>query len=271
LRNDVTIALLAAFVIAQAALAFDVASIKPNNSGAVGTEVRFYPPSGRVTMTNITLQRLIQNAYQLQDQQIAGGPDWMATARFDLVANSEAANLSAMDRWMMVRALLADRFKLKMHTEPRQQSIFALLLSRRDGALGTHLKAVTPDCSPPKTPRTAAIDASARNQCGVITGGAGRMNFRGVTMDVVAAQLSARVGRSVIDHTGLAGRFDLDVEFAPPTPAGTNADPAVIDRSADTAVSIYTAIQEQLGLKLDAQKGSVDVTVIDSAERPTEG
>ena len=103
--------------------------------------MRFYPPSGRVTMTNVTLQRLIQNAYQLQDQQIAGGPDWIAYGALRPRRQLGGDEPLAMDRWMMVRALLADRFKLKMHTEPRQQSIFALVLSRRDGALGEHLKA----------------------------------------------------------------------------------------------------------------------------------
>jgi uncharacterized protein (TIGR03435 family) len=237
---------------------FDVASIKPNNSGAVGEQVRFYPPSGRVMMTNVTVKRMIQNAYQLQDQQIAGGPAWIASDHFDIVANSEAANLSPQQRWVMVRALLADRFKLKMHTEPREQAVFALVVSRRDGSLGEHLKRSAADCAPPAAPR------------GVITGGPGRMNLRGVTMDVVAAQLSARVGRSVLDRSGLEGRYDLDLEFSPPLQAAT-ADPASIDRPAADGASIYTAVQEQLGLKLDSQKAPVEVTVIDSIEHPTEG
>src|SRR3954454_7701853 len=124
---------LPALVVAQAPLAFDVASVKPNNSGAVGEQVRFYPPSGRVQMTNVTVKRMIQNAYSLQDQQIAGGPGWITSEHFDIVANSEATNLSPQDRWMMVRALLAERFKLKMHTEMREQAVFALILARRDG------------------------------------------------------------------------------------------------------------------------------------------
>jgi uncharacterized protein (TIGR03435 family) len=265
------VAVLAALVIAQAPLAFDVASIKPNNSGAVGEQVRFYPPSGRVTMTNVTVKRTIQNAYQLQDQQIAGGPSWITSEHFDIVANSEAANLSPQQRWLMVRALLADRFKLKMHTESREQSVFALVLARRDGVPGEHLTPSHTDCAPPTAPRTEPFDLSRPNQCGVIAGGPGRMNFRGVTLDVLAAQLSARVGRSVVDRTGLAGRFDLDVEYSPQPLRADIADPAQPDRPAESAPSIYTAIQEQLGLKLDSQKGSIDVTVIDSVERPTEG
>src|SRR4051812_19155855 len=151
-------ALLAAIIIAQAPLAFDVASIKPNNSGAVGEQVRFYPPSGRVQMTNVTVKRLIQNAYQLQDQQIAGGPDWLSSAHFDIVANSEIANLSPMDRWTMVKALLADRFKLKMHTEPRELPVFALILARSDGRIGGQLRKSETACTAPTAPRTAPID-----------------------------------------------------------------------------------------------------------------
>jgi len=267
----VRVALLAAFVVAQAPLAFDVAAIKPNNSGAIGEQVRFYPPSGRVTMTNVTVKRMIQNAYALQDSQISGGPGWITSEHFDIVANSEAANLSPQDRWMMVRALLADRFKLRMHTEPREQPVFALVLARSDGKVGSQLKKSQTTCTAPTAPRTGPIDLSVPNQCGVIMGGPGRMNFRGVTMEVLAAQLSSRVGRSVVDSTGLSGRFDLDVEFAPqPLGPAPGADPASVDRPADSAPSIYTAIQEQLGLKLDSQKRSVDVTVIDSVERPVE-
>ena len=92
------IALLAALIVAQAPVAFDVASITPNNSGAVGEQVRFYPPSGRVTMTNVTVKRMIQNAYQLQDQQIADGQSWIASDHFDIVANSEVGNLSPQQR-----------------------------------------------------------------------------------------------------------------------------------------------------------------------------
>ena len=264
------IALLAALLTAQAPPAFDVAAIKPNHSDAIGEQVRFYPPSGRVTMTNVTVKRMIQNAYQLQDQQIAGGPGWIASEHWDIVANSDATNLSPMDRWMMVRALLADRFKLKMHTESREQPVFALVLARRDGALGAHLTRSNTDCKLPAAPRKGPIDLSVPNQCGVLMGGPGRMNFRGVTIETVAAQLSSRVGRSVVDRSGLEGRYDLDIEFSP-QPMQAGAEPATgPDRPADTP-SIYTAIQEQLGLKLDAQKGSIDVTVVDRVERPTEG
>ena len=97
------------------------------------------------------------------------------------------------------------------------------------------------------------------------------MNFRGVTMEMLAAQLSSRVGRPVVDRTGLAGRFDLDVEFAPQPLRSDGSDPALGDRPSSDAPSIYTALTEQLGLKLESRKQQVDVTVIDSVEHPVEG
>ena len=269
--SDFVLRAFCCLLVAQAPQAFDVASIKPNHSGAVVEQVRFYPPSGRVQMTNVTVKRMIQHAYALQDQQIAGGPSWIASEHFDIVANSEATNLSPQDRWMMVRALLAERFKLKMHTEPREQSVFALVMARRDGQPGEHLKKSNTDCKLPPAPRAGPIDLSVPNQCGVLMGGPGRMNFRGVTMEILAAQLSDRVGRSVVDRSGLEGRYDLDVEFSSQPLQAGGADAAAADRPASDAASLYTAIREQLGLKLESQKGSIDVTVIDSVERPVEG
>jgi uncharacterized protein (TIGR03435 family) len=252
-------------------LAFDVASIKPNNSGTVGESVRFYPPSGRVTMTNVTLKRLVLQAYQLQESQLTGGPDWIASAHFDVVANSEKTGLSPQQRWVMIKALLVERFKLQVHTESKEQSVFALVPARQDRSLGEHLHKSAADCAnlrPPTSP-PPAFDPAHPPPCGTLMGGPGRMNFRGVRMGGFANQLSDRIGRPVVDRTGLDGYFDLDLEFAPQTRLDIG-DPASADRPADTAPSLYTALQEQLGLKLESQKSPVDVLVIDSAERPRE-
>ena len=254
------------------ALVFDVASIKPNNSGTIGQSVRFFPPSGRVTMTNVTLKGLIIQSYGLQESQLTGGPAWIASDHFDIVANSEKTNLSPPQRWLMIKALILERFKLKVHTESKEQSVFALALSRKGGALGEHLHRSSTDCAtmPPPTLPPPAFDPAHPPPCGVIMGGPGRMTLRGVPMGWVAKQLSDRVGRATVDRTGLTGYFDLDLEFAPQARLGDIADPAAVDRPADTAPSIYTALQEQLGLKLDSQKRPVDVVVIDSAEHPVE-
>src|SRR5262249_7556457 len=125
----------------SASASYDVASITPNRSGDVGERIRFFPPSARVTMTNITLKRLIQNAYQLQDSQLTGGPGWIGSEHFDLVANAEGVvNPTPEQRWLMMRALLADRFKLKVHRESRELSTFALVPARGDGRLGARLR-----------------------------------------------------------------------------------------------------------------------------------
>jgi uncharacterized protein (TIGR03435 family) len=257
-------------IAAQQPLAFDVASIKPNNSGAVGEQVRFFPPSGRVALTNVTVKRLVQQAYELQESQLTGGPSWIASEHFDIVANSERANLSPPQRWEMIKALLIDRFKLQVHTESKEQSVFALVRSRKDGALGEHLHQVNPDCAPPTVPR-APFDPAHPPPCGTILGGPGRIKLLGVPMEWVAKQLADRVGRAVVDRTGLDGRFDVELEFAPQLRGVDIADPSAADRPADGAPSIYTALQEQLGLKLESQKTTVDVTVIDHVEHPTEG
>lgn len=194
------------------ALMFDVASIKPNNSGAVGESVRFHPPSGRVTMTNVTLQRLVRQAYQLQESQLTGGPDWIGSDHFDIVASSEQTNLSPPQKWMMIKALILERFKLKVHTESKEQSVFALVLARKDGTSGDGPRRTAADCAamtPPTAPQT--------------------------------------------------WRSDL-----------VEPSSAAADRPADNGVSIFTALQEQLGLKLDSQKSAVDVLVIESAEKPVE-
>jgi uncharacterized protein (TIGR03435 family) len=263
---------LLALVIAQAPPAFDVASIKPNTSGAMAEQVRFFPPSGRVQMTNVSVRRLVLQAYQLQESQLTGGPKWIDTERFDIAANADGVvNPTPPQRWKMVQSLLVERFKLKVHTESRELSTFALVLARSDGKPGGQLRTFEGDCSPPTVPRTAPSDPSAPPPCGMLRAGPGRMTFTGVTMETLAQQLSGRVGRSVVDRTGLTGRFSLDLEFAPQPVRSAGSDPSLGDRPSSDAPSIYTALTEQLGLKLESRKQQVDVTVIDSVEHPVEG
>src|SRR5436305_10889976 len=109
--SDLVLRTFLALAIAQAPLLFDVASIKPNNSGSIAQSVRFYPPSGRVTITNATLKGLMLQAFQLQESQLVGGPAWIASDHFDIVANSEQENLSPQQRWLMIKAMIVDRFQ----------------------------------------------------------------------------------------------------------------------------------------------------------------
>ena len=262
------IALLAALIVAQAPLAFDVASIKPNTSGEARQGVRFYPPSDRVVVTNLTLRGLIRNAYQLQDDEVAGGPSWLDSDHFDIVANSDG-NHSPQDKWLMMRALILERFKLGVHKETRELPVYALVVAK-SGTLGPKLRHVEPDCSPPRTPPPQGPpDRNRPNQCGALYAGPGTVNFRGVLMtDLARFGLASQVGRIVIDRTGLTGRFDLDLEFSPTN--RLQASPDAADASRDSGPSIFTALQEQLGLKLQAEKGPVEVLVVDRAEHPVE-
>jgi bla regulator protein BlaR1 len=263
---------------------FEVASIKPNNSGD-GRVMLQNQPGGRFTATNVTLRLLIRQAYQLQDFQITGGPGWLNDDHFDIVAKGEAGTpqnaLSAMQSpsptpvQLMIRALLAERFNLVVHNETKDQPIYALILARSDRRLGPELKKSDTDC--------AAVMAAARGRggapppppgpgqpmpCGIRIG-MGNMVLGGATLSQFAASLSMFVGRVVLDRTGLTGAFDLNLTWTPvqmpqPPPGAPELPP--IDPNGP---SIFTAVQEQLGLKLDSQRGPVEMLVIDKAEHPT--
>ena len=257
---------------------FEVASIKPNKSGD-GRVMLAMPPTGRITATNIPVRLLLQQAYQVQPFQIIGAPNWIASDRFDIVAKAPDGAPPEQYRSMM-RNLLADRFKLKAHLETREMPIYALVPARADGKLGPNMKSATTDCEararglraggPPPPPQPGQpID------CGFMIG-IGTMNAGGMPLADLARSLSGFVNRFVIDKTGLSGRYDFQLTYTPEgrglpglpagaPPIGVEAPPAD-----PNGASLFTALQEQLGLKLDSQKGPVEVLVVDSIEQPTE-
>jgi uncharacterized protein (TIGR03435 family) len=255
---------------------FEVASIKPNKSieGARGIG---FQPGGRFSARNVRVRELIAAAYgtpqPLASFRIVGGPKWISADPFDVVAKA-AENFpetQAQPGWstageLMLRELLADRFKLVVHRETRQLPIYALILATSNGRLGPQLRpSAADDCV---DSATAVADPSRR--CGAFRfTPPQRMSARGVTIDAIARFLEMNtVGRGVINRTGLMGTFSMDLEF---TRDAAAVDPAVdTDRSADAAPSIFTAVQEQLGLKLESSRGPVDVLVIDRVEHPTE-
>ncbi len=256
-------------------LAFEAASVKANNSGSLRVFVR---PSagGRFTVTNMPARDLVRYAYQLQEFQLIGGPGWLGSDRFDIVATA-GANATSDEMRLMLRTLLADRFKLTVHREARDLPFYALVTARSDRKLGPQLRHTVADCT--NAPAAAGPPyPDGPPPCGFIGPGpgtsvsAGRatLALRGITMDGLATFLAPAVRRSVFDRTGLSGYFDADLESAaelgpPPPPPGVS-DP--YDRA--SLPSIFTLLREQLGLKLEPQKGPVDVTVIDEAQRPTE-
>jgi len=252
--------------------AFDVASVKVNNAGGPSS-VRA-APNGTLIVTNNTLRNIVRNAYGITNAQIVGGPEWFDADHFDI--NAKAATAFNQPQGMaMLRALLADRFKLAAHMETRELPIYALMLARPDARLGPQMKRSDVDCQAliaavqaggrmPAAGPNGALPCGLRVLPGTITGSA-------VAMEQLARNLVGGVGRIVVDKTGLAGFYDLDVTFSmdsgltpTPPPPGQQAPP--VDPAAP---SLFTALQEQLGLKLDPQRGPVEVLVIDRAERPS--
>jgi uncharacterized protein (TIGR03435 family) len=267
------------------ALAFEVASIKPNKSGDGRVMIGGAPGSDRYTATNVTVRQLLQISYQIQPFQIEGGPKWLDTDHFDIVAKAPAQLQALLGRGqapgtgpgpmqLMMRSLLAERFKLVMHNETREASIYALVKARADGKLGPRMNPSTTDCAAlargrgPGPPPPGPPQPGERPPCGMF-GGLGRFAAGAVTMPQFAQFLSQRVNRVIVDRTGLTGGFDLDLDFTPEQLPTGQLPPGVQLPPAD-GPSIYTALQEQLGLKLDSQKGPVDVLVIDRIEQPTD-
>ena len=224
-----------------AAPAFEAASIKTNRSGERGTSMRSLP-GGRIEGRNRTLKLLIQNAFELQPFQIAGGPDWIDSARFDISATANR-DVTGAERSAMMRALLADRFKLSTHTERRDAPMYTLRLARPDGRLGPALKKAADD----------ARTGFRENE--------GSLTTERTSMERFVRELTSYAGRPVVDETGLAGEWALTLSWAPEAAAG--GDDANL-------ASIFTAMREQLGLKLDAARGAVEMLVIDRAEKPNE-
>lgn len=251
---------------AAPAKTFEVASVRANPSGTTQTNINFTPAG--VTFTNVQLRAIIQFAYGInQPSRLAGVPEWANNERFDIVARGAVTSLE--DRRVMLQALLADRFKLAAHHEQRSIPIYTLVLARTDGRLGPSLVPSAVDCAAGGRGRgdSAAVSDATAPRCGVGPGGPGEIHLTGFRINAFASILSIMQGRPVVDGTGLAGPYDIQLTYAPDTPVGRGADaPAGVDGRA----SIFTALQEQLGLKLQAGNRQEDVLVIDRVSHPDE-
>ncbi len=214
---------------------FEVASVKPNLSGTGHSDVDV--DGNLLRMKNVTLKACITWAYRLTDAEVSG-PDWLESERFDIVAKAE----SGKPKPEMLQPVLADRFKLAVHHETRELTIYALVIAKN----GPKIKPVDPGEGDTTSRRGhVTITRTSMNGLGRFLGGP-----------------NARLGRPVVDKTGLNGVFSFDLDW---TPEG-RADP-----NADGPPSIFVALQEQLGLKLEAQKSPVNVLVVDHVEKvPTE-
>jgi len=206
---------------------------------------RWDPPDGFIA-TDAALLLLIMQTYELLPYKVVGARDWMTTERFDVSAKA-GRRITDEERRAMVRALLEDRFKLRTHRETHDGRVYALVLANKDRRFGPSLK-------PSKCPQP----------CGAM-GGFSVLRALGMDMKTLAQRLEPIMTTTVVDETGLDGRFELFLRFSPESAPGTPSQFA----ADDGAPSIFTALQEQLGLKLEPKRGPVETFVIDSAERPT--
>ncbi len=239
-----------------------VASVKLNNAVDART-LSEYSPGGRFTATAITLGNLLRIAWRVHGYQVVGAPAWLATRRYDIAAKVD--DVPPPSQQLLLRALLKDRFKLAVHNETREMSRLALVLARSDGRLGPQLTKSSFDCAaymagphpPPEPGRTPPCATRI---------GPTAMSGKAISMAQLATSLSPFVNRYTVDKTGLAGAFDVELTWTPdPAPPDIGTAPP-----SDTGPSIFTAIQEQLGLKLVSEKGPVDVLVVDRVEEPSE-
>jgi len=218
---------------------FEVAAIHPNLSGQSGTRIDT-PDGGRMMITNYTLKTLIRRAWNLQGDQIIGGPGWLDTERFDIEARtSRPEKIGFPELKTLLQALLFDRFHLRTHAETRELTCYSLLVEKTAPKLKEH----TGD------PGTSVNDNLGTEKA--------QMTADNVSMPLFAGYLGARLDRIVVDQTGLKGGFDFRLEWTPQEAANP------------PGASIFAALREQLGLRLESQKNPVEVLVIDSAERPS--
>jgi uncharacterized protein (TIGR03435 family) len=278
---------------------FDVASVKPSNpnpdpANPLSQIALMLPqPGGRFTATNTPLRMLIMTAYELkQDAQLAGGPPALLTAKYDITARVEGtATIGMKELPQLLRTLLADRFKLKTHTETRELPVYDLVVARSDGRVGPDMTPSKSACSNPDEIVAQQGAALAKGDvasfmgkpgpCSVTTdtsGGPLNLMMRGDGQDMkqLVEILSQFTGRTVRDKTGLTGRYDfamkldLQMVLALAKRMGANIPAAAANIPQSDGASLMTTLNEQLGLKLESTRDGVSVVVIDSVEAPLE-
>jgi uncharacterized protein (TIGR03435 family) len=250
-------------------LTFEVASVKPNKSGS--NRVNFTPqPGGRFTATNVSVMDLVAVAYgssaPFPRSSILGAPSWASRDRFDIVAKA-AGNPSQDEFALMLRPLLAERFRLMVHVESKERPIYVLTRAHRDGSLGPGLQPSSLDCAGPRDSLPAGCEMLSVP---------GTLKARGTPIAALTRMLTSWVDdhREVRDQTALSGSFDMELKWTPARApvAPPDASPEVQQalRSIDPdGASLFTALQEQMGLRLVAGRDQTEVLVIDRIEPPS--
>ena len=236
---------------ASAPLSFEVASIKPSAPDAPGMFVQ-PQPGGGLRVTGATVKNLIAIAYNVREFVVSGGPAWIGSDRFDIEARTEHSAAPTNQRQVIVeirtrlRSLLAVRFQMAVHNETKEQNVYALVLAKN----GPKFHEATPESG-----------SLIRGRQGTITG-------QGTGMQMLALNLSNQLGRPVLDKTGLTGKYDFKLEWTPDAGLTPSSQPATVPELGGP--SLFAALQEQLGLLLETQKGKVEMLVIDRVEKPSE-
>jgi uncharacterized protein (TIGR03435 family) len=230
--------------------AFEVASVKPSKPGTPGF-IGPAPGGQRFTATNASVRMLIIMAYNITDRQVSGGPGWIASEGYDIDAKAERPT-TREQLYLMLQTLLADRFQLTLRRETREMPVYALVVDKAGSKLKRH---ESQDGVPPV----------------IKGGGRGQVVFQNVPVSRLSWFLSTQVGRSVIDKTGLTGNYDFTLEWTRDSPSkdqGSDASPAVATDLGGPG--IMTAVREQLGLRLESEKGPTEFLTIEHAKKPAE-
>jgi uncharacterized protein (TIGR03435 family) len=276
--------------------AFDAASIKRNTSGAPGSYVG-RQPGGRFRAANATLLELIEFAYDVESFRIAEAPPWVSSDRWDIVAtlgapSSPAPRGTPDDTILALRTLLTARFTLELKSEPRPTPIYALVMARADGRLGPALHPSAIDCLalmaarnsrpaagaaavPPAPGTSPPAPGASRGASGPpceVQGRVGSIQSNGAPLSALASMLARRVQRPVVDRTGLTGGWDFVLTYTPDASQiapGAVAPGTPLPPADPNAPSLFTALQEQLGLKLDSDRAPMEVLVVEHVEAPS--
>jgi uncharacterized protein (TIGR03435 family) len=247
-----------------------VVSIRPSDPVSRNT-----PSSDRFDWFDVTLTMLVRDAYDLFESQVIGGPDWVHTRMWDV--SVKAAALSPDDARLLVRRLVENRFALRAHREMRELPVYHLVLARTDGRLGPKIKPSTVDCTPfltgQRPMQESPSDPTHRfglcSEGGSFTpGGVLTPRLNGQPLSGLIQHLQEALEQPVIDRTGLKGNYDIELSYLEESLADKSvAGPAA--PSASKGPTLFTALQEQLGMKLEPARGPVQVLVIDSVSEPT--
>jgi bla regulator protein BlaR1 len=237
---------------------FEVASVKPSAPSDLRGSTFQFTPDGGLRVTNGTLKGIIETAYDVRQFQISGGPGWLNTERYDILAKSASDGNgdqveSIKETRIRLQWLLAQRFQLKVHRDTKELPVYVLALGKKGSKLI--------EAEAPSAPGSSATGIQAR--CGQMVG-------TSASMVNLAVYLSRQLDRSVLDRTGLSGKYNFQLEWTPdagPCSAPSNGGSPGAAISSPDGASIFTALQEQLGLKLEATKGPVDIIVVDRAEK----